>query len=79
MPSAASAPAEDQPPRPYCHFPPSGGPIHVVRWPRRDRAEIRQRFFRRGHDAKAFARLLEERGYTAFVYRSPTEWTEVEE
>lgn len=78
MPSAASSVAEDQPPRPYYHLPPSGGPIHVVRWPRRDRTEIRQRYFRRGHDAEVFARLLEDRGYVAVIFRSPTDWTEVE-
>ncbi len=57
---------------------PTVGPLYVVRWIRLDGRDVRHRYYRRQHDAKAFQAKLRAAGREARIYRTPTTWQEVE-
>lgn len=57
---------------------PSGGPVLVVRWLRPDGHQAESRYYRRGHDARAFASRLRERGREPRIFTTRADWTEVD-
>ncbi len=57
---------------------PTPGALYVVRWIRRDGRDACHRYYRRQHDAKAFATKLRDAGRESRIYRTPTTWKETE-
>ncbi len=55
---------------------PTPGPLFVVRWIRLDGRDARHRYYRRRHDAEAFATKLSTAGRDARLYRTTTAWQE---
>ena len=64
--------------RPDPPLAPTGGFVYLVRWPRTDRHEVRQRFYRRRRDAERCRDSLLSEGFSAAVFRTPVTWTEVD-
>ncbi len=57
---------------------PAPGPLYVVRWIRLDGRDVKHRYFRRRHDARAFQAKLRAAGRDARLYQTPTTWRETE-
>jgi hypothetical protein len=55
---------------------PRGRKLFVVRWPREDRPETRQRFYTRRADAERLAQRLSGRGISAHIFVTRTTWAE---
>lgn len=73
-PSANPTPAG----RPHQNLRPRNGQLIVVRFanPTRARGDAEHRYFRRGHDARRFARRLAAQGFPIAVFAARVEWTE---
>lgn len=57
---------------------PRNGRLYVVRWHKATpRADALHRYFRRSHDAHAFAERLRDTGLDVRVYRTTATWREV--
>lgn len=51
---------------------PRPGPLYAVRWIRADGWAVKHRYYRRLHDARAFASKLDAGGWQVEVYVQPT-------
>lgn len=54
---------------------PQEGELFVVRWLRQDGRDVRHKYFRRRHDAQAFAARLDRFGKTYAIFSTWARWS----